>query len=124
MTTTQRIRAMYNQYQSGPIAVSRYMIEAIKKNDCCCSSCGASIFDLPDFPVIRKRMVYCEECERRLFYSACPLCDDYYETPKPRQEILIISKEAIEEYDMGITPGFYKVKRYPITFGNIVITKL
>lgn len=120
----KQIELWYKEkYQSSPIQVSSKEIKTILSSECNCSSCGKSIFELDDYPNVnvKESEVLCEYCYKDKYMETCPLCEDYFEkATKPEEQILIISKEAIEEYDIDIKPGFYQVKKWPYHYGNIV----
>lgn len=107
-------------FSSSPRDIDQREIEIIIASDCQCFSCGVDIFEMDDFPIFIDGQMYCEQCELDKFYSTCSICENYYETPAPKEEIIIISKESIEEYGMKIKPGFYKVLKYPYFYGDIV----
>lgn len=119
MDITTKIREKYKEYQSCDNSDSDVQIIIDNNEECC--QCGKSIYDLIYFPSIRGVELYCEYCERERFYSTCPICEDYYENPeKPTDEYLIISKEAVEEHNISVKPGFYQVLKYPYFYGDCV----
>lgn len=58
--------------------------------------------------------VLCENCYKDKYMLTCPVCEEYfYKALKPKDEIVIISKEAVKEYDLGVKPGFHQVLKWP-----------
>lgn len=118
--TTQKIIDQYSRFSS-PSELSNYKISVLKKHDCCCDSCGKSIFEMDDFPQVKRSEVLCEYCEREKYFETCPICEEYFEKPKKTtDEFVIISKESVKEYGMNVKPGFYQVLEHPYFLANCV----
>lgn len=111
----EKIRAHYaKEYSSSPHDVDDDDIRIIIEQDCRCSQCAKSIFELYDFPSIQDGQVWCEDCDRNEHYTYCPICENDYENPTIEGgDYLVISKQAIDNYGINAKPGFYKVLRYP-----------
>lgn len=112
----------YNSgYQSSPIEITESEIRLLKRHSCSCDNCGKSIFELEDFPNLRRGEVICEDCWKDKYMLTCPICEEYFEKArKPKDEVIIISKESIDEYQMGVKPGFYQIKEWPYYRANCV----
>ena len=109
--TKEAVAAKAAEYQT-PTAFSGEEVDAILENGCECSHCGESVFDLSDFPTIKDGYVYCEECERELFFDQCPICEESFEKPEtPEQHRFVLAKEQAEGENMK--PGIYQVKEFP-----------
>lgn len=122
MNETEKIREIYRSgYQSSPIGLSDKNIRLLISHNCECDNCNKSIFELEDFPNLLRGEVLCEECWREKYMLTCPICENYFEKAlKPKDEVVIISKEAVCGYDMNIKPGFYQVKEWPYYRANCV----
>lgn len=70
-----------SNYSSSPYEFSDKQVDIIIKEDCKCSYCGLSIFEMSDFPEVLedKNEVLCEECFDNNYRDTCPLCEEYYE---------------------------------------------
>lgn len=110
-----------SEYASSPHDVSDEEIDIIINNDCECSRCNTSIFQLYDFPEISEGEVYCEDCYRDSFFDKCEICNDYFPSPtKPEEHRIVITKESIEEAHLDVKEGFYQILEYPFYYGDIV----
>lgn len=110
-------------YQSSPVTITNREINLLTKTDCECQNCGKSIFDMDDFPNInfKESEVLCERCHTEEYMETCPICEEYYYKPeKKEKQFLIISKEAVKEYQLSVKPGFYKVKKKPFFYGDCI----
>lgn len=121
MTTIQLIKDWYKFAYCSTSGTSTYKAKIIAEHSCECDMCGVSIFELDDFPEVKKGEVLCEYCHRDKYMLTCPICEEYfYKANKPKDEIIIISREAIREYSLDIKPGFYQIKEWPYHYGNVV----
>lgn len=112
--TEQKIKDHYrDNYSSSPIKVKLSEMRILLECKCECYNCGASIFEMEDFPEIVDEKVFCEDCYKREYLTTCIICEEYYNKPRtPKQTLLIITKETAA--DLGIKQaGFYQVKKYP-----------
>lgn len=111
----EKIRTHFEkEYMSSPRNVDDEDMQVIIEQDCKCSRCSKSIFELYDFPLIQHGEVWCEDCDREEHYSYCPICENSYENPTIEGgHYLVISKEAVKDYGIDAKPGFYKVLKYP-----------
>lgn len=113
------VRVVYEQ--EFHTSVSDREIGILIAHNCDCDNCGDSIFGMDDFPNVKKGEVLCENCYRDKYMLDCPICENYfYKALKPKDEVIIISKEAVEQYGMEVKPGFYRVIEWPYHYGNIV----
>ncbi len=119
MHTKEEILARYKTgFSSSPHQISNEDLELVIKSECNCWSCGKSIFEMDDFPTVRDGDLLCEDCEREKYYLTCDICENYFEKAlSPGEEIIIISKEAVEEIGEDIKPGFYQVLKWPYFLG-------
>lgn len=121
MTTAQLVKDWYVFGFCSGKAPSNSEVNTIIRHNCECDNCGQSIFELDDYPNVQKGEVLCEDCYRSKYMETCDICENYfYKALKPKDQILIISKEAVKEYCMDVKPGFYQVKKWPFHYGNIV----
>lgn len=121
MTTVQIIKDWYKFGYCSTSAVSTYKAKVITEHNCQCDSCGISIFELEDFPEVSKGEVLCEQCYREKYMDTCVICEEYfYKATKPKEEVIIISKEAVIEYSMDVKAGFYRALEWPYYRANCV----
>lgn len=75
-------------YNSSPCVFDDDQISIIIENECKCTNCYTSIFELDDFPEVLKdeREVLCEECFDDLYRDICPICENYYDTKDVKGE--------------------------------------
>lgn len=108
-------------YQSSPVVVSEKEIRLLIRHSCSCDQCGKSIFEIEDFPNLKRGEVLCEHCYRDKYMLDCPICEEYfYKALKPKDEVIIISKEAVKEYGMEVKPGFHQILEWPYYRANCV----
>lgn len=111
------IRVFYEQ--EFHTSVSDKEIGILIAHSCDCDNCGDSIFGMDDFPNVKKGEVLCERCYRDKYMLDCPICEEYfYKATKPKDEIIIISKEAAQECE--VKPGFYQILQWPYYRANCV----
>lgn len=120
----EKIKAHYEtEFSSSPHSITEEEISLLINHEYECDNCSKSLFTLYDFPnlSIEDNEVLCEDCYRDEYMETCPICEDSFDKPRTAADnILIISKEAIEEYGLQIMPGFYQVKKWPFFYGNCV----
>lgn len=104
-------------YQSSPIEFTEEEIDAIIANDCKCSQCGESIFNLADFPIVRNGEVFCEYCNDSEFKTTCPVCEENYET-EYQTDYFFITKETTRDTHLPV--GLYKATKHPFFYGDCV----
>lgn len=106
-------------YNSSPCEYTDAELETLIENECACSNCGKSIFDLDDFPVIRDELVYCPDCERELFMQDCPVCEELFFSPEtPEGHCFFVS--AKNGKALKVKPGLYQVMRFPYQSGDVL----
>lgn len=122
METKEQIKHHFaTAFCSGAIDLTDTELQHVVDSDCKCDCCGLSIYEMEDFPVFRDEGFYCEHCEIDKFYDICPICQNHFEmATNPEDFYLIISKEAVEEYAMEISPGFYQTMKWPFFLANCV----
>lgn len=101
------------EYSSSPHDVSDEEIDFIIENDCKCSQCGESIFELYDFPEIdiEKDILLCENCYDNEYRDTCSICEELYDKedlPKefPMSPFYYIGNEK--------PSGIYHALRWPV----------
>lgn len=100
--------------------VTEEEIDILIKNNCECCRCSTSLFEMDDFPEIHNGYVYCEDCYKEEFMDTCPICEEYFtKATCPEEEKIIVTKWASRELGLE-KAGFYQVKEYPYTFGDIL----
>lgn len=110
-----------NEFSSSPQDVSEKELEKIIECDCECDCCGKNLFEMDDFPVFRDDRFLCPECEIDKYFESCPICQEHFEKAENAKDFrLLISKEAVEDYNMEIKPGFYLTNEWPFYYGNCV----
>lgn len=98
-------------------------IQRVISADCRCSRCGTSIFDMDDYPYTSEDEydVICTECYDEVFSSYCECCENRYEERYQTEKFIVFTPAHIENNSLeGIKAGIYRVKKYPIFYGNIV----
>lgn len=93
------------EYCSSPHEFSDDDIDVIISNDCECSMCAESIFELHDFPEIVDGEVMCERCWDEEFRTTCPICEDRIDNADMTR-YFFIPKEM--EREARIETGLYK----------------
>ena len=88
-------------------------INKVELADFQCESCGASVFDLDDFPEtenIDDWNCLCEDCYDNEYRALCDICEDSYEPREGSKEYLVFSKTNEVEIDKI---GIYEILKYP-----------
>lgn len=106
-----------DEYFSSPHEYTDEELNIIIDSDCKCDSCGKSIFELDDFPVVRDNCVYCENCYDETYSTICPICEDKYEEDD-QTDYFFITKRTKKETRQPI--GLYKAIKKPFFYGDIV----
>jgi DNA-directed RNA polymerase subunit RPC12/RpoP len=118
------IKKIKKQYKSGfsssPIKVTDLEIDFLIKQNCECSRCGKSIFEMYDFPelLIEDDEIMCEECYDENYRETCPICEESYDTKDFVNDFFVLNEEAAKETKKQ--PGIYRILERPFFFGNIV----
>lgn len=108
-----------SKYSSSPHEFSSTQIDIIIENDCKCSRCGESVFDIWDFPEVleEEREVLCEDCYDEEYRTYCPLCEESCEK-EDMTEYFFITKDTSKTVHKPI--GMYKILKYPFYYGDCV----
>ncbi|WP_017258418.1 hypothetical protein [Pedobacter arcticus] len=118
---SEQIKKHYkNEFSSYPKSIDENEIAFIEENDCQCTSCGKSIFELDDFPkiLIEDKELLCEDCYDERYREDCPICEEYYDTKDYTSDYIVINEELSKETRM--TSGIYKILERPFFFGSIL----
>jgi len=61
-------------------------------------------------------VIVCDDCYYEHFSTTCNMCEDSFETPElPGGRFIYLNEE-----DVGVQTGFYKVKQFPIFIGEML----
>ena len=109
-----------NNYDSSPHEITNEEIKFLIKNNCKRDCCGASIFDLDDFPEIdiEGDELLCEDCYSEKYRETCPICEESYDTKDFVNDYFVLTEEGAKE--TKLQPGIYKIIERPYFYGNIV----
>jgi hypothetical protein len=109
-----------SNFNSSPVDIPDEQIAFLIENDCQCTSCGKSIFEMDDFPEIsiKDSEVLCEDCYSENYRNTCPICEDSYDIKEFTSDYLVISEDLAVETKKK--PGIYKILERPFFFGNIL----
>lgn len=109
-----------SNFNSSPVDVSEEEIQLLIDNDCKCSYCHESIFELDDFPEIlmKDSEVMCEECYDEHYREICPICEESYDIKDFTSDYFVLNEEGARETKKK--PGIYKILDRPFYFGNCV----
>lgn len=122
--TTKEIKQHYKtEFSSSPVKITQEEIDLLIKHECQCSYCCKEILEMWDFPNLNteKDEIICEDCYKTKYQVTCPICEEWFDkATKPEDQILIISSQSVEEYNLSVKPGFYQVKEWPYFYGNCV----
>lgn len=117
--TNRIIAHAAKNYNSSPHEYTGAELETLIANECECSNCGESIFDLDDFPIVRDDSAYCPDCERELFMQDCPVCEELFQRPSsPEDHKFFVSTKIGKALKM--LPGLYEVERFPYWSGDVL----
>ncbi len=107
-------------YNSSPVNISDEEIQFLIDNDCECTGCGKSIFEMDDFPwiSIKDYALFCEECYSEKYRETCPICEESYDIKDYTSDHFVINEEMARETKKK--PGIYQILERPFYFGNIV----
>jgi hypothetical protein len=114
------IKHFKNNYNSSPHPITNEKIDFLIKNDCQCDNCGASIFELDDFPeiLIEDNELLCDDCYHEKYNDICPICEDYYDTKDYTSDYFVLTEYSAKELKM--IPGIYKILERPFFYGDIL----
>lgn len=118
-------------YSSSPHEFSDTEVSIIIEENCECTYCGLSIFEMSDFPevIIEEREVLCEECYDEHYRDICPICEDFYEakevkgdeTPFPKSPFYWFNSLSEKEWNTHRNSdkdykasGIYQATKYPV----------
>lgn len=118
MKLKERILEHYEKgFSSSPVEIEKENLQLLIKEDCECSRCAKSVFEMWDFPEFRNDEVLCEECNDELYRSICPCCEESYDV-EDESDYFVINEELSKE--IGKKAGVYKILSKPFFYGNIV----
>jgi hypothetical protein len=117
---TKIIKQYQSNFSSSPIEIDQIKIDFIIKNECQCSNCRTSIFEMNDFPnlLIDDDELLCEDCYDDKYREICPICEDYYDIKDYTSDYFVLNEEIAKE--TGKNPGIYKILKRPFFYGNIL----
>ncbi len=117
---TKIIEHYAKNYSSSPIEISEEEIQYLIYNDCECTDCGKSIFELYDFPEIdiEQGEIYCEDCYNENYLEYCPLCENRYDIKEGKSDYFVVNKEGSKEANIPI--GIYQILKRPYFYGDCV----
>jgi len=106
-------------FNSSPVEVEENEIDFLIKNNCECSYCGKSLFEMDDFPelLVEDSELLCEECYSGEYRTSCPICEESYDIKDGNTDFIVINEEVASEVEKQ--PGIYKVLEKSFFLGNI-----
>lgn len=104
----QHYKTEFWSSNNGLLTLSESEVDFIIKNDCKCSVCGDSIFEMGDFPELLQEddEIRCEDCYDTDYRAICPICESSYDIYDGESEYRIVPKE--DSRDLSEKHGIYK----------------